>query len=194
MMPTAIILAGGKSRRMGRDKCLMPLSGGQEMIKFVTSMFGKLTDKILISANSGLYASLGFPVVKDIYVGCGPLCGLHAALTYSGSELNLVAPCDMPFLTAGFYEDLLQKIEDYDAVVPVFGGRMYPLNTVIKRRVLPHLEVQIRSGDYRVRNLFGRVKTRFVDVDNIVNPGSMVNFNSAKDLETYLKSNMNQGQ
>src|SRR5688572_20417127 len=92
----AVLLAGGQSRRMGRNKALIPLDGCPIITRLACEA-GQLTDQIIISANDiPVYESLGLPIVPDVYQGQGPLAGLHAAMTYSERPLLLALACDLP--------------------------------------------------------------------------------------------------
>ena len=103
MAVTGIILAGGKSSRIGRDKAQLEF-GGMRLIARSISIIAPLCEDILISTNNPGLKYLGYPLVSDEHRGIGPMAGLHAALRYSQSEYHIVIPCDTPLVTVDVFE------------------------------------------------------------------------------------------
>src|ERR1700704_3068714 len=93
---TAFVLAGGKSSRMGQDKAFLQL-GGRTLLDRALDLAKNAVDGVFIVGSAEKFASLG-PVVEDIYPGHGPLGGIHAALTRTSTDLNLIIAVDLPFL------------------------------------------------------------------------------------------------
>ncbi len=187
MQLTAIVLAGGKSSRMGRDKCLIASPDGTLMIEHIINVFSQLASRILINANNpGPYLRLGYPVIADTFKGCGPLCGIFTGLSASATEINLFAPCDMPFLTVEFYRFLLEQINGYDAVVPKLDGKIYPVCLILKKSTQAIALGQIQKHNYRVRDFLQLIKVKYIDVrtnPGIYNENLLLNVNTPKDLK-----------
>ncbi|GGA41386.1 putative molybdenum cofactor guanylyltransferase [Kroppenstedtia guangzhouensis] len=160
-----IILAGGQSRRMGRDKALLPLAG-EIMVRRVIrrlSLRGKWA--IMVSSNQPeKFPGLEVPVVPDQLLEGGPLAGIHACLETSPCEWNLVTACDLPFVSGEVAQQLLALAGSgtWDVVVPVAGNRAHPLFGVYSRRCRRQLEVFLKGGGRRVTDFLKRAKTRYV--------------------------------
>ncbi len=95
---TGIILAGGQSSRMGKEKGLMRWKG-KTLIEHAIAILSPLCENIIISANNDHFDSFGYPVVGDLFPGCGPMGGIFSVLTKSETLNNLVIPSDTPFVT-----------------------------------------------------------------------------------------------
>lgn len=163
---TAIILSGGKSRRMGKDKATLQFRG-MRLIDYAINVVAKLSSEVLISSNKSI-ALLNYAVINDIYSGKGPLAGLHACLKHSSNDVNLVIPCDAPFLTTELYEELLVNLRDADAIVPVLpDNKMEPLIAIYRRDCASKMEEQLIAGDYKVLNLLNKIKVKYYPVKNI---------------------------
>src|SRR5689334_2792881 len=130
----AIILAGGQSRRMGRDKALLRLQPeGPRLIELVLAAVTPLVSSVVISTNRpDDYRWLNWPLVEDNFKGfAGPLAGLEAGLTASPARLNLVIACDLPFVNPALLKYLLSQLQGAAAVIPLNReGRPEPLCAV----------------------------------------------------------------
>jgi molybdopterin-guanine dinucleotide biosynthesis protein A len=187
-----VLLAGGESRRMGRNKAMIPLQG-RPMISRLAGEAGRLTDQILISANeTQLYDSFGLPVVPDIYKGQGPLAGLHAAMSHSERPLLLALACDLPAVTEPFLRLLVRVAEGYDAVIPVTSdGRPHPLCAVYRRSCLIAIERNLHAGVNKITNV---LKNSSLNI-NWLPEGpknflvqDVCNLNTPEDLALFLAS------
>ncbi|MFC4075676.1 molybdenum cofactor guanylyltransferase [Salinithrix halophila] len=161
-----ILLAGGESRRMGRNKAYLPLAGEPMAARILHRLKG--VGKPLLAAGCRPFPSIpGIPVVQDHWPGCGPLAGIHAGLVYGNSELNLVVACDMPFVSrelAGFLLEKAEKIPGADALVPRAEGRIHPLFAVYRRRTFPFLEEILQENT-------DRSVTRFLERTDTIEVG-----------------------
>lgn len=137
---TMLLLAGGKSSRMGVNKALLTI-GGVVNISRVASELKKVSENIMVITNTvEEYRFLQLQLIPDIHKDQGPLGGLHAGLTSSKTELQFLAACDMPFVSAGAIKDIISHYEpEFDAVIPEINGRLQPLFAVYHKRCLPVL-------------------------------------------------------
>ena len=116
---TGVILAGGQSRRMGRNKALLDMGGIcliEQSFQVLANLFHEV---VLITNTPDEYAFLNCRCLPDIYPGVGSIAGLHSALHNSATERIFVVPCDMPFLNSSLISLLCQSDPAYDAVVPL---------------------------------------------------------------------------
>lgn len=193
---TGLILAGGRSTRMGENKALLEFEG-ESLIQRAVRRLGEVFSEVLIvGGGSGEYSGLGVPEVRDIFPGRGPLGGLHAGLRNSGHPYCFLVACDMPFaepLMAGFF---LEKAQGAEVVVPRVGGHYEPLHTLYHRDCLPEIEAQLAGGDVRIIGFYNRVKTteiheaelrdRFGALDRVFS-----NINTPDDYRRALKKSGN---
>jgi molybdopterin-guanine dinucleotide biosynthesis protein A len=158
---TAAILAGGTARRFdGRDKGAL-LVGGVAILDRQLAAVRPLTDDILIVGGSATRP--GVRTVSDRVPGCGPLGGLHAALSESSREAVLVLAGDMPGLTGSFLAWLVSLAVGVDAVVPRTERGYHPLCAVYTRGCLEPAARLLAEGRFRVTDLLDAVRLRRVD-------------------------------
>ncbi len=188
-MLSVAIQAGGESRRMGRDKALLPFLG-QAMIERVIERVSPLADEVLITTNHPEgYAYLGYSLHPDVVPGRGALGGLYTALSAASQPLVAVVACDMPFVNPellAFERDLLLS-DVYDAAIPVTTYGTEPFHAVYRKMsCLPAIEAAIRAEKWRVDAWFGQVRLRLVSPEETVeyDPHQLAfrNINTPEDL------------
>ncbi|MCJ0931061.1 molybdenum cofactor guanylyltransferase [Virgibacillus halodenitrificans] len=163
MLKQGIILAGGKSSRMGTNKSLLPL-GGKTSIEHIFNEMSLFTDEITIVANDPtLYRFLNTDIVADRYTGKGPLAGLESVMYYKKADLYFVAACDMPFVNKSVYDWLQKQISHYSAAVPIFNEKTHPLAGVYKREVLPKVQEQLAQNNLRMKSFFEHIDIKYVE-------------------------------
>lgn len=165
MTYTGIILAGGKSLRMGQDKGLMILNN-KPLITYAIEALEPLVTEILIVANSSDYDQFGYRIVNDLIPESGPLGGLVTGLTHSKSALNVVLSCDTPFISSDLLSFLISKAEDYEAIVPLYEGYVQPLVGIYDKVCLPQLRAMMDSGQLKMRRAVEQLNSREVVIDD----------------------------
>jgi len=158
------ILAGGKSSRMGKDKDKAFLRlGGETLLACALALARAVTADVHIVGDAQKFLPYG-PVVEDIHPGQGPLGGIHAALTSSRADLNLVLAVDMPFVELRFLDYLLSAASESSALVtvPHTEGRWQPLCAVYRRDFAAVAEPALSEGKNRIDALFAQVETRVI--------------------------------
>lgn len=180
----AVILAGGKSRRMGTDKAVLSYEGQSFLERIAKEL--DCFDEIILSANDdGHYVKFGLPVVKDIYPDCGPLGGLHAGLCSCTSDALFCITCDVPLFKVSLAEYLCSKSEDdFDAVVPVSkDGHMHPLCAVYKKTAAEIFEKQILSKKFKIIDAYAFMKVCYVPLEEIDNADTyLFNVNTPEEF------------
>ena len=152
----AVLLRGGKSRRMGRDKASLPWQGGMTFLQAVASQLDLFEEKYLsVSAPQPDGLSPDWVILPDRVPDCGPLGGIYTALAACRAEWAMVASCDIPAVRRSLFLQLLERRgEDCDLVVPVTpDGRRHMTCALYRKALLPVVEGQILRGDYRLRLL-----------------------------------------
>lgn len=160
---TGVILAGGASSRMGKNKALLKIGELFLVERVYASIAALFHDVILVTNTPDIYAFIPCPKVPDIYPGAGSIAGLHSGLKASATERIFVVACDMPYINADLIRFLCQGVEAYDAVVPLDrSGRMEPLHAVYAKSALIAMQESIELGGKSLINLLDRVSTRKV--------------------------------
>jgi len=194
---TALILAGGRSRRMGQDKVWMELAG-MPLVERVVRRILPVATEVLFSANGvaqfeELAGNLPVParVVADLYPHAGPLAGLHAGLSAARNDLLLALAGDMPFVNQALIETMIGLAAGYDAVLPEVPSRRTgevfrePLHALYRRSCLPAIDAKLAHGERQVVSFLPDVRVRLVSPEEILrlDPDfrSFFNINSPDD-------------
>jgi len=157
-MPSAAILAGGRATRFGgRDKGAL-LVDGQTIRERQITMLSEVADEVLI---------VGPGHVEDRVPGCGPMGGVHAALSAAQHDTVFVIACDMPYVTAPFAAHLLDLARDADAVVPRTERGLHPLCAVYTRACREPLARRLAAGMLQMKGLLDEVRVRVIEAADI---------------------------
>jgi molybdopterin-guanine dinucleotide biosynthesis protein A len=159
---TGVVLAGGRSARMGADKALLPLGSDRLLQRSLTAL-RQCFDRVMIIANDlDAYRAFGLPVHPDEQPGLGPIGGVCAALQHAVTPAIFVVACDMPFLDPGLIRRMTARLEDFDAVVPKPAGRFEPLHALYQRRILAEVRAAIAAGELSMQHLLGRLRLNVI--------------------------------
>jgi len=190
---TSIILAGGRSSRLGREK-LAEVIAGKSLIERAISSLSSLSQEILIvisqkqaRSSLSLYTYPEAKTVVDLYSGKGSLIGIYTGLTHSANFLNLVVACDMPFLNLDLLRYMVNISPGFDVVIPRIGDQMEPLHAVYSSNCIGPMEKLIEKGNLKITGFFDSVKVRYVENEELdrFDPErlSFFNINTEADLE-----------
>jgi molybdenum cofactor guanylyltransferase len=151
---SVVVLAGGRSQRMGRDKALLPL-GASSLLQRVMDVAAPLSDQRLLVTNSpASHAAFAWPQKADIYPDKGPLGGLYTALTHSKTDHLLLLACDLPYLNTPFLRFLYRQIDDeHQAFVPESSEGLQPLCAIYSHRILTNVSQAIDLNQLGMRRL-----------------------------------------
>ena len=185
---TGVILAGGSSRRMGRNKALLEVDG-TPIITRIYRVLASLFHEVVIVTNSPHdYDFLPCRKVADIHPGCGSIAGLHSGLAHSGTPHSFVTACDMPFLDPVVIRSLCAiQNEGYDAVVPNSEGGLEPLHALYSVACREIFEQAILQGELKIVDILERMKIRKVTDDELQGScgqtGRFLNVNTPEEYE-----------
>ena len=191
---TAVVLAGGMSRRLGRNKAV-ELFDGETLVRRVIGRMRQVAGNIMVVANDeNRVAELGLPddvaAVIDEYPGKGPLAGIYTGLNASSTEWAVFCACDMPFLNPRIYHALLSNRDTHDAVVPIVDGRPEPVHAAYSRACLAPIRDKLAADDLKIAGFFQDVSVRYFTEDELrsIDPDllSFFNINTQQDLETAV--------
>jgi molybdopterin-guanine dinucleotide biosynthesis protein A len=181
------VAAGGLSRRMGRDKALLPWGGGTLLDHALARVRSVCPDTRILCGASPRYEDRGAPVVTDHVKDAGPLGGLQAALRALDGGRALVLGVDMPFVTVEVLRALLGWCEGHDAAVPVPEDGPQPLCAVYDRACLPAVEDRLAAGDLRMTGFWPALRVREVTASELAelgDPGRLFrNLNRPEEYE-----------
>jgi molybdopterin-guanine dinucleotide biosynthesis protein A len=182
---TAIVLAGGRSSRMGTPKALL-LFDGEPLIAYVVATLRRLFAEVVVVAAPGQsLPSMPATLVRDEVEHQGPVAGIYYGLRAAGGDVSFVTSCDSAFLNVDLIAHLVSEIPEHDVVVPHWQGRHQPLHAVYRRSVSPLLAEQLARGELRPVYLFDRVRTRRIDEEEIrrfdPDGSSFFNMNTPED-------------
>jgi molybdopterin-guanine dinucleotide biosynthesis protein A len=164
---TGVILAGGKSSRMGQNKALMSL-GGMRLIERVVGVLRQVfPDLLLVTNTAGSYADLGLPMVADVFPDKGSLGGIYSAISAAATPYSFVVACDMPFLQAAVIRYLLVQIADHDVVMPEVHGEMQPLHAIYSKACLPLILRRLQANRLKIVGFLPEVRVRMVREDEL---------------------------
>jgi molybdopterin-guanine dinucleotide biosynthesis protein A len=191
---TSIILAGGRSSRLGQNKALQVIEG-KSLIQWVVDRLAILSTEIIIATARGktipCSSSVKIKTVADIYPGKGPLVGIYSGLIASSSSQAIVVGCDTPFLSVGLLEYMTQICSTFDAVIPRLKNELEPLCAVYSKNCLDLIQGLLKQDERQIRKLFSMVKVKYIEEDEInrFDPEylSFFNVNSQADLDRARK-------
>ena len=166
---TGIILAGGRSSRMGRDKAALPF-GDLPLLSWVVKRVATVCDPVIVVAKTAdAYRVSGATVITDQWPGEGPLVGLHAGLMGTQTEYAAVVACDLPFVDPALLAGLIDLAPGWSAIVPEALGNVHPLCAIYHRSVGQHAEDILTRGGGSLRRLLAvpALRVRFIPEDNL---------------------------
>lgn len=177
---TAIILAGGKSSRMGEDKGLM-LIDGKSMIEYILKTVSQFTNQIIIIANDEAYEKFGYPIYKDLVYDKGPIAGIVTGLKNSKTDKNWILSCDSPFIEVKLLQKLMIESKGFDAVVSVHNNKIHPLIAVYSQSALIRFQENLALNRLKILDTLDALKVNYLELDNF-NQSNFKNLNSKSDL------------
>lgn len=196
-----IVLVGGKSTRLGRDKIKEVIGDKTLLQRVISSISGFDTEILLITAGKeSVPGNITYPRIKtasDIYPGNGSLGGIYSGVVHSKSFYNLVVAGDMPFINRNLLKYMIQVSEGFDVVVPRLGKILEPLHAIYSKNCIGPMEDLLNQGELQIFQFFPQVKIRYVETAEIdkYDPRhlSFFNINNEADL-SKAKSIVSKGE
>lgn len=159
---TGIILAGGKSSRMGRNKAFLEWEG-RPLIERTLDIFTSVFAEVLISANNPeLYSQYDLKVVPDNFLEMGPMGGLEACLKVAKYEYSFFAACDMPFLEEEVIRFMAAQLGDEKILVPKIQEKIHPLHAFYHRDCQKELEAHLQDGHLKMTEFVKGNNTKYL--------------------------------
>lgn len=186
-----IILAGGRGRRLGGNKALLPFLG-KPLIDHLIKRVENLTDEILIVADEPRLPSLDHRAkwVIDLFPGWGPLGGIYSGLSVSRNQWAFAFGCDMPFIQPSLLKFMFSISKGFQAVVPVIEGKLQPLHALYSKSCLEVFRGDLEKGFLKLTKTLSLLKVKHLTQEEarVYDPSlvSFFNINSRADLEKAL--------
>jgi len=186
---TALVLVGGKSRRMGSDKAFLDIDGTPMFERVLEVLRSTFPSIILTGDRREPFARYGLTQYADIYPGSS-LGGLYTGLVHAATDRLFVCPCDIPFPSSRVIRHLCSLAEGWDAVVPCPGHGYEPLFAVYAKSCLQPIKDQLECSNHRVVDFYPRIRVRSVveaELRNLDATGlSFTGLNTPEDVEKIL--------
>jgi len=180
---TGIVLAGGKSSRMGSDKGLIKIDN-KTFVENVIAAMEPLVNEIIIVSNNPEYDQFGFYRVEDEIKDSGPLAGLYSGLKYSNSEFNLVLSCDIPIIKTEILEKLIEvDYKNYEVTQIESHNKTMPLIAIYQKQCMHKCLELLQQDERRLRVAVNQLKTKTIVIDSEYDP-FVKNVNNKEDLKT----------
>jgi molybdopterin-guanine dinucleotide biosynthesis protein A len=185
---TAVILAGGESKRFGQNKAFFPV-GGRPMVKVIADRLSRWFDEVLIAGgNPPDYESVGLKCIPDAHAGRYVLGGLHTGLLHSTSQAFFLCACDMPFINSDVVEIIRQNSGDEPATLPVVGGRRQPTHAIYNKSILPVVEELLKTAGVYLPTLLDQIHVNYLQEERFNSiPDYQLSFVNLNDRETVAK-------
>ena len=166
---SAILLAGGKSSRLGTDKAKVKLDGESVMIQAIAEKLSGLSEDIVVSTNGRRYEDITIPVrwAIDVRPGAGSLMGLYSGLLAAKHDYAIAVACDMPFINIELLKYMISLPRDYDALLPKIGEQTEQLHSIYSKNCLPKMEKYLNSGHLKITYFMDEIDVKYVDEDII---------------------------
>lgn len=188
---TGVILAGGKSSRMGTDKALLKLDG-RPFVAHVASTLQAVFDKVILVASDALaYGFLGLETFGDLYQECGPLGGIQSALVHADGADIFVSACDTPFITRELVRYVIEFHSTAAAKIPSLNQQLHPLFGLYTQNCFPVIVERLESRRLRVLDFVESIQAAVIPISHdlpFYKEHLFNNFNSPKD---YLRNTSN---
>lgn len=185
---TGIILAGGQSRRMKKDKAFLQLRG-KAMIDYTLDVLNSLCNEIILVTNSPeKFTGKQAQIVPDMVRAKGPLAGLLSGLCAAHQDRCLLTACDMPFVKAELLSYMACK-KGFDAVVPYVNSRCQPFPGIYSRACIPSIQMCINQRKLRFIDLFTEIRVKLITEEEIRlidrDAVSFININTPADYHVW---------
>lgn len=188
----AFILAGGKSTRMGTDKAFVPLNG-RTLLARALDLTRSVTGDVRIVGDPAKFGAFA-PVIEDIFPGCGPLAGIHAALRASSTDMNLILAIDLPFVSLALLQYLVTRARNSaQAIVTIANanGGLQPLAAVYRGEFADAAEMALQQGRNKITPLLDDARTQIIPEPELeaagFSPRIFRNLNTPEDLAEACK-------
>jgi molybdenum cofactor guanylyltransferase len=190
---TAAILCGGKSSRMGFDKCEVRVNG-KLLIEIIAKQLEQVFENvILISNDKYKFKDINYKVLEDIIPNSGPLGGIYTALTHANSKFTFVTACDMPVINLKYIKFMIEiiKSQGFNGVASYNSGYIEPMYAFYSRSMLSTFKKELKENNFKLHNVINKCNMHIVIEEKVrefsSNMNIFTNLNYKSDL-SFLES------
>jgi molybdopterin-guanine dinucleotide biosynthesis protein A len=189
---TAVILAGGKSTRMGFDKQLLKINERRLIDSLKKKLKGEFNEIIVVTNKSEYYIGLTDKIIKDIIPNKGPLSGIHAGLVEASSKYVYFMACDMPNVNLDYIKYMKKKLENVDvkACITKLGEWIEPFNAFYSKDMIKDIEEYLLQDRRSVNSLIRKLSICYIEEEEArkfsPNWDMFLNLNTKEELDDYL--------
>lgn len=185
---TGIILAGGKSSRMGTDKGFLLLKN-KPFVQYSIDALTPLVSEIIIVSDNSDYDVFGFKRIADITKNAGPVAGICSGLEASTTDYNLILSCDIPLIKSQILEKLINNIDDTSQIIQVESkGKSMPLIALYKKEVANTFNTFLQNDERRLRVAINSCKSKNIVLDE-EDAFTTINVNTQTELKALEDAN-----
>lgn len=191
---SAIILAGGKSSRMGFDKQFLKINERRLMDSLIHKLREEFDEIIIVTNKAQAYIGLGHKITSDIFENVGPLGGIHAGLILSSSQYAYVVACDMPNINLDYIRFMKASIENknFDGCVTRFGNWIEPFSSFYSKNIVKAIEDHLNFESKSINSLLKKLNICYIEESKAreysPNWDMFLNLNTREDLDNYLRN------
>ena len=188
---TAIILAGGKSFRMGFDKQFLQISEKRLMEDIISHLETEFEDIVVVTNKLEEYQNFSYRITSDIYKDVGPLGGVHAGLSISNSKFAFVVACDMPKLNMNYIRYMKNTLdEDKLGIATRIGEYIEPFSAFYSIEMIEYIDRYIDSNQRSITKFLGQMDIDLIEEKKVKeyspNLDIFLNLNTKEDLDNYI--------
>jgi molybdopterin-guanine dinucleotide biosynthesis protein A len=186
---TGVILAGGRSLRMGRDKASLQV-GGVSLFARAKTLLREFFPRVIIAGDRPDLEEENLPCYPDDFPGSA-LGGLYTGLLHAQTPWIFSLPCDLPFADSEMVLAVLRARENWDVVIPRPPSGPEPLFGLYSRKCLPYMRRQLQAGRYRIIDFYGDVRVRYLDPAELPPDWerALCNLNTSEDFRRIVEEN-----
>jgi molybdopterin-guanine dinucleotide biosynthesis protein A len=189
----AVVLAGGRSSRMGRPKAELKFGTSTLLDRVIEELRNLVSEIVVVVGPDGIDFDptlKGVTLIRDEHYFQGPLPALARGLRVGHGEVAFTCSCDLPLLKASVASWLCAQLSDYDAVVPVVGQLPQPLHAIYRTRCAESIDAMVARGEKRLSDIVATIRARRVEEDELrkIDPDlrSFLNVNTPEDFQYAL--------
>jgi len=186
---TGIILAGGKSSRIGTDKALLKFQG-QTFIQTIYDNIKELCSEVIISSNNPEVKISEAKIVADKIENIGPAGGIFSALSASETEKNMIVSVDTPFIPTALFEFLIKhNTDDTDVLIISEGTKLHPLIGMYSKKFKQILSKEIKKGNYKIRDIIKKTSYKIINIseEHFYSKNILQNINTEDDYNSAIE-------
>lgn len=192
MARSGLVLAGGQSSRMGRDKASLPWGDTTLLVHVCRSLQPVVDELLVVVDDASRFPGLGFRAIGDLVPGAHALGGIYTGLKAAKHSSCFVCGCDAPFLNAELVDFLFEEVDGNDLVVPIANGRRQSLHAVYSKSALGVIERRLQDEKWQLKNLASELNCKIVDEETVsrIDPGlkSFININTPADYDRAVET------